>query len=104
MDIQEQFVTKAVEDVAMERARQKLVEGWTVEHDDEHSDGAMAIAAACYCMSYGPTGGVPLAWPWDREWWKPKDRRRNLVRAAALLVAEIERLDRLSPQGPGGQS
>lgn len=35
-----------------------------------------------------------VLWPWDREWWKPKDRRRNLVRAAALLIAEIERLDR----------
>jgi hypothetical protein len=27
-------------------------------------------------------------------WWKPKDRRRDLVRAAALIIAEIERLDR----------
>jgi len=30
---------------------------------------------------------------WAREWWKPKDRRRDLIRAAALIVAEIERLD-----------
>ncbi len=36
----------------------------------------------------------PRSWPWDASWWKPKDRRSDLVRAAALLVAEIERLDR----------
>jgi hypothetical protein len=33
-------------------------------------------------------------WPWDRKWWKPTDRRRDLVKAAALILAEIERLDR----------
>ena len=33
-------------------------------------------------------------WPWAAEWWKPKDCRRNLVRAGALILAEIERLDR----------
>jgi hypothetical protein len=33
-------------------------------------------------------------WPWHDDWWKPKDRRRDLIRAAALIVAEIERLDR----------
>ena len=37
---------------------------------------------------------VERVWPWDRQWWKPKSRRRNLVRAAALLIAAIERIDR----------
>jgi hypothetical protein len=75
------------------------VEGWTKEHDDTHSCGEMAVAAACYANP-APHGvrpqsvEAPAAWPWSREWWKPKDRRSNLVRAAALLVAEIERLDR----------
>jgi hypothetical protein len=36
----------------------------------------------------------PAFWPWPPEWWKPCDRRANLVRAAALLIAEIERIDR----------
>ncbi|NPW56957.1 hypothetical protein HPR97_34090, partial [Pseudomonas aeruginosa] len=35
-----------------------------------------------------------LFWPWDEEWWKPKSARENLVRAGALVLAEIERLDR----------
>jgi hypothetical protein len=34
-------------------------------------------------------------WPWPLLQFRPSDdRRRNLIRAAALLVAEIERLDR----------
>jgi hypothetical protein len=48
-----------------------------------------------------PTHWMPLPEPpkWDRDSWKPKDRRRNLVRAAALLIAEIERLDRRETSG-----
>lgn len=37
---------------------------------------------------------APSKWPWDAAWWKPTDRRRDLVKAAALLIAEIERIDR----------
>jgi len=33
-------------------------------------------------------------WPWGKEWWKPSDRRRDLVKAGALIAAEIDRLDR----------
>lgn len=89
----------AIEAIAAERQRQIEVEGWTPEHDDEHDDGALANAAACYAVGDdlrrfdGPDG----IWPWKASWWKPADRRRNLVKAGALIVAEIERLDRLSP-------
>jgi hypothetical protein len=42
-------------------------------------------------------------WPWSVQWWKPKDRRRDLVRAGALIVAEIERLDRAAARAwPAG--
>lgn len=60
---------------------------------------------ACYALEatqdnhYQSPGGpdrVPVTWPigWAWKWWKPKDRRQNLVRAGALIAAEIERLDR----------
>lgn len=78
----------AARDVLAERERQKSVEGWTPEHDDEHNDEQLALAAACYAL------GSPTFWPWENRWWKPKDRRRNLVRAGALILAEIERIDR----------
>ncbi len=98
-----------IEEIAAERRRQIEVEGWTPEHDDEHSTGEMAEAAACYVMAAVPGGCgiiprdaslVPtrrpwLYWPWDRKWFKPTDdRRRQLVKAGALIIAEIERLDR----------
>ena len=41
---------------------------------------------------------------WDSEWWKPKDRRRDLIRAGALIVAEIERLDRNKGASAHGNS
>lgn len=104
-------VPQAWIDVQEERRRQITAEGWTPEHDDEHSHGQMARAAACYALagSSAPNDGtaallVSLAWPWDEQWWKPSTARRDLVKACALALAEIERLDRAgisqSPQ-PG---
>lgn len=90
----------AIEEIAAERQRQIDEEGWTPEHDDEHDSGELALAAACYARSAANPGlyhlaNVPTGWPWDRDWWKPgPNSRRELVKAAALLVAEIERLDR----------
>mgnify|MGYP003575047526 CR=1 FL=1 len=90
----------AIEAIAAERQRQIEVEGWTPDHDDKHGNGELAKAAACYAM------GQPLSlaktgwkiWPWEARWWKPDaSRRRNLVKAGALIVAEIERLDRSHP-------
>lgn len=87
----------AVADVLTERRRQIEVEDWTPQHDDHHAEGEMARAAAAYAMSAaGLMKNAPTnyPWPWADGWWKPKDKRSDLVRAAALLIAEIERLDR----------
>ncbi|HFQ9159467.1 TPA: hypothetical protein ACHTN5_002328 [Pseudomonas aeruginosa] len=107
-------VPQAWLDVQAERRRQVEAEGWTPEHDDEHDNGEMARAAACYALagSSAPNDGtaallVSLAWPWDEQWWKPSTARRDLVKACALALAEIERLDRAcisqSPQ-PGAST
>lgn len=85
-------------EIAAERQRQIDAEGWSHEHDDAHPHGdlalaAMAYAAPDYWRQWSAKRGIQL-WPWEQSVWKPKDRRRNLIRAAALLVAEIERLDR----------
>lgn len=86
----------AIEDVITERERQIAVEGWAPAHDDKHQDNELPRAAACYalhgCAPQMDDG--PPQWPWAAEWWKPGAPRRNLVKAAALLIAEIERLDR----------
>ena len=102
-------MTKAAQDVLAERRRQIEAEGWTPEHDDEHGAGELARAAAAYALDAGNrldphavTGGeAPSFWPWhggrprEARWWKPSDPRRNLVKAGALILAEIERLDRM---------
>lgn len=86
--------------VLVERWRQIDVDGWTPEHDDQHSTGGMAYAAACYATADMPgcRKWINVIWEWTgwsrTAWWKPKDRRHNLVRAGALILAEIERLDR----------
>ncbi len=82
--------------IADERARQVSVEGWTPEHDDRHNDFEMERAAVCYAESATCTSDqseVPTLWPWGAEWWKPSDDPiRNLVKAGALIAAEIDRL------------
>lgn len=85
-----------IESIAAERRRQIEVEGWTPEHDDEHDCGEMALAAAAYATEcvVARKGHGWQWWPWDRKWWKPRDERSNLVRAGALIAAEIDRLDR----------
>lgn len=101
---------KAIELIAAERDRQMSDEGWTFEHDNDHTDGELAQAAACYAWPPPQPIEVRKAWPWNREWWKPtipasgaestwreiRDARvRDLVKAGALIVAEIERLERI---------
>jgi hypothetical protein len=99
-------VTDGVSRIAAERKRQIEVEGWTPEHDGEHRCGELARAACGYAAlaSYqaGPRNLVddplqppilPRDWPWDVSWWKPShDLIRNLVKAGALIAAEIDRL------------
>jgi hypothetical protein len=98
-------MSKASDDVLAERQRQITEEGWTPEHDDQqHRETVcgLAVAAGCYAMfadSYPNAEQPPPQWPWDAQWWKPKTYRRDLVRAAAMLVAEIERIDRGSREG-----
>jgi hypothetical protein len=94
-------LTAAARDVLAERRRQVEAEGWTPEHDDQHIPGTLAQAASCYIewngweTEYQRDGAIPINWPWAAAWWKPSDDpRRNLEKAGALILAEIERLDR----------
>lgn len=96
--------------IAAERARQVSKEGWTTEHDDGHHPGELALAAACYAIPEGRRvpigmkvpGNPPALWPWEIDWWKPtpNDRIRELVKAGALIAAEIELLQRLARKEP----
>lgn len=84
-------------EIGNERVRQISDEGWTLGHDDRHELAEIAAAAGCYALSAAgnPEHQVPPdEWPWGIQAWKPTTARRNLIKAAALIVAEIERLDR----------
>ena len=92
--------TKALASVVAERAKQ--IEQWGNGHDDDHQTGDLAFAAAGLIIgpdgSFGPPdGGFKSDW-WAMGLWRRhrNDRRKQLVIAAALLLAEIERMDRAS--------
>ena len=93
-----------IELIAAERERQITAEGWTPAHDDAHQNAEMTHGARCYLghalgLEYGMERQPrkPIEWPWDAEWWKPStDPVRDLVKAAALIAAEIDRLSRMN--------
>lgn|GEM_PF-6289680 len=97
--------------IVAERTRQIEVEGWTPEHDDEHTAGQLANAAFCYeayatCQVSNVVAPsfICAAWPWDWAWWKPASNSycgiiRNYVKAGALYLAERERIARLNLPG-----
>ena len=86
--------------IATERARQISTEGWTPAHDDEHELGELAAASVCYtnlaqaqiadAVMESDTE-VHVDWPWSSDSWKPSDDPiRNLVKAGALIAAQID--------------
>lgn len=88
-------------DVLAERCRQIDDGGYTAERDDQYTRGQLADAAGAYAfwaytcnMEHYKVTTVPPSWPWSPEHWKPTNQRKMLVRAGALILAEIERLDR----------
>lgn len=97
---------RGVTTIAQERRRQIEGERFDPTADQQYDQGELARAAACYVRleamrSVAATvpgtavdDRVPPEWPWARCGWKPKDRRSNLVRAGALIAAELDRMDR----------
>lgn len=96
--------SQAALDVLAERHRQMAVEGWTPAHDDQHQNAELPRAARSYALAAHLPEPVrekfrfkpPSGWPFSRDWWKWHSPRRMLVIAAALIIAEIERLDRMA--------
>lgn len=98
--------------IADERQRQISQEGWSPEHDDTHENGELTMAAMCYgsvasaeargssadewpVEMFNGFNDSLVSWPWEEEAYKPSDDPiRNLVKAGALIAAEIDRLQR----------
>ena len=92
-----------IEIIAEERERQVTKEGWTKDGDLEYIGGELAKAAASYALPFSArkhyqNKGVPLFFPWDKEWWKPSPngidgRVKELAKAGSIIAAEIDRLN-----------
>jgi hypothetical protein len=82
-----------LDEILTERMRQITKHGYSESHDDEHTDGSIANASAHYASTNDDTG----LWPWDTEYNKKssKTRRDQLIASISMLIAEVERLDRL---------
>ncbi len=94
-----------IELITDERKRQIEKEGWTAEHDEVHKNGELANMAALYAITNKPLYKKPgyfndtlfeVLYPedWDMKWWKPTpdNKIKELVKAGALIAAEIDRL------------
>jgi hypothetical protein len=95
-----QVVIEAAGEVAaevfVERLRQIVEEGHSVEHDDAYTDYQLPRAAVCYAIRGAglPPHKAPLYWPWNPATFKPAGDDRDLIKAAALILAELQRRQR----------
>lgn len=102
-------LARALADIRRERMRQ-LAEESHAARDDEHIHGELARAAASHALlavrdlfpADTPNHALyahraALLWPFGRQGLPSTTPRQHLVIAAALLAAEIERLDGMAP-------
>lgn len=87
--------TAGAELVRAERVRQIEEEGYVPEEDLAYLPSTLAQAAGSYLLAatadHPEDLPVPGSWPWAAETWRPSaDQVRNLVKAAALIVAEVD--------------
>ena len=93
--------SRGMKDVLNERGKHAS-HGFDDKHDDEHKNGEIACAAIAYALDAIPKLSAASAlWvgafakaiePWPIPF--ARSARTNLVYAAALLIAEIDRMDR----------
>jgi hypothetical protein len=105
--------------IAAERQRQVSLEGYSQEHDDQHDHGELAMAAIAYASPIAidgdeenwtlavidqegvtepvyPFGNYPHKLQAINRGQLSKEYRiQQLIIAGALLVAEVERLERI---------
>lgn len=87
------FADPGVALIHTERMRQRNEEGFDAARDDAYTNDELSRAAACYALAEDiDAEAIDHVWPWSAAWWKPSGRIRNLAKAGALLVAEIDRL------------
>lgn len=95
----------AIAMIQEERQRQ-VAKGYNAAHDDEHEDGELAAAAASFAAveSKHARSRVRQLWPFDDHYSDMENSTiRNLAKAGALIVAEMERVQRVEQRDRGEQ-
>ena len=89
---------KVMELIQGEREKQIARHGYSKKHDKIWVDGELAQAAAVYAM---PAQKRRVAdWPFGMTFYRPElSRVDELIKAAALIVAEIERVTTYEEEG-----
>lgn len=76
--------------IQAERENQIVSHAYSVKHDTIWVNEELAQAAAVYAMPIQKRRVVD--WPFDMKFYRPENRVDELIKAAALIVAEIERI------------
>lgn len=81
--------------IELERIRQITQKGFSVQHDSHWEAGQMAKAAICYAMNQRDRikfDAIDEIWPWSPDMFEPENRKWDLIRAGALIAAELDRI------------
>jgi hypothetical protein len=83
--------------IEMEREHQ-IERGFDTKNDAVYTSNELIDAAEAH-MSHGVQDDdyCLATWPWDYQFFKPTSRLENLVKAGALIAAEIDRLQHANP-------
>lgn len=86
--------TEGIARIANERIRQITEKDFSKLHDTRWKKRELLYAAMAYLEAIAePKLVAPFIWPFDVMYWKPsEDPVRNLIKAGALIAAEIDRL------------
>lgn len=88
-----------IQKIAQERARQLKVENFSTKEDflrDPNGQEKLIEGAICYLNSPQlDSKECPINWPFPMNMWKPtpEDRERELIKAGAMIAAEIDRIE-----------
>ena len=90
-DSQSSVFSQGAEAIRKERIRQISGEGYNSEHDNQHDPKEFLLAAVSYLLDAIGNEKPEDYWPFDSEYYKPKDFVRDAERAGALIAAGLDR-------------
>lgn len=88
------ITSASVDKILAERERQKWVKGYHPDLDQRYQNDELLRAATSYRLQHAESTQelIDAFWPWPSVPMKREDRLRAIEKAAALLIAEHERI------------